>query len=100
MRLVIKQRGSVELNRVFLGDALYDFRRVKQPIAVVFPVTNVVGEILGNAIANGIYVIYLRCRFEEGSLRARLKPVSLLVHPLCHVSDGDHIGNRESSTEN
>ena len=41
---------------VFLGDGLYDFWRVKEPIAIIIlPEGNVISEVFGNTVADRIH---------------------------------------------
>jgi hypothetical protein len=44
MFFVIKQPRSFKVDRVFNGDVPYDSRRIKKPIAVMFPVADVVAK--------------------------------------------------------
>ena len=78
---VIKQRGSFKRNEVFLGDALYDFWRVKEAIAIMLPERNVI-SVVANTVADRINADDLGC----------LKPVGLLMHALRQVAGGNHLG--------
>src|SRR5438552_13863553 len=80
MHFVVKKRRAFKRNRIFLGEVLYDFWRVKKPITVVLPVVNAVSESLGNAVAYGVYVNDL----------ARLEPNRLGAHAFRHVADRNH----------
>ena len=82
VRFVIKQRGSFKRHEVFLGDALYDFWRVKDAIAIMLPEGNVISEVFANTVADRINVDDLGC----------LEPVGLLMHALRQVAGGNRLG--------
>jgi hypothetical protein len=73
------------LNPTFLGlgtcDALDHFRRNKEPPAVVFPVINVICEVVIHAGGHGIDIENLR----------RLAPAGATLDSLWRIANGNHL---------
>ena len=83
MRLVVEQLCALEADGVLLRDAEYRLWSIKEPPAVVFPVVNVIGEVIIDGGANGIDIEHVR----------RFSPPCTTLDALCHVAHGDHVAS-------
>jgi hypothetical protein len=54
VRFVIEKQAPIKVYGVLLCDGANDFRRVKQPVAIVLPIIDVIRKIIVNAVTNGI----------------------------------------------
>jgi hypothetical protein len=83
VRFVVEELRAFEIYGVGQCDALNNFRRVEKPIAVVFPILDVVSKIVIDAIAHGVDV-------NDGR---QVQSFWLPATPFCEIADGDHVGS-------